>query len=392
MNEQGEHDEADEHDDSPDTDDVLEPGEPTEGRPRRARTGKPRPPRPLLDEATLLARLDRAFEARRPLLESGTTSAFRLLHGFVEGVPGLALDVLGHTLVAFDHTTPRGSGRLVQKATERARAFVPGLTAVLWKVRKSPDRVARCGRVVWGDEAALATTVEEEGVKYAVDLRLGHDASFYPDTRELRRLLRAESQGARVLNAFACSGSLGVAAAVGGAVRVLQLDKSSASLDLARRSTSANRLPMRRGDFRAGDVFTVAAELRKTGELFDWVVVDPPVCSASPKGTVDLEGDAGRLVDKLRPLLGDGGRMALVVNALFVPGEAVMKLVRELEGAGYASLDRVVGVPADCTGTEATREGAWPVDPAPFAHPTKIVVLRFRRKDGRKAQAPAAEG
>jgi hypothetical protein len=29
--------------------------------------------------------------------------------------------------------------------------------------------------------------------------------------------------------------------------------------------------------------------------------------------------------------------------------------------------------------------GAYPADPAPFNHPTKIAVLRVRRKDRRKA-------
>jgi 23S rRNA (cytosine1962-C5)-methyltransferase len=38
-------------------------------------------------------------------------------------------------------------------------------------------------------------------------------------------------------------------------------------------------------------------------------------------------------------------------------------------------------VPPDCTGYPATRVSAPPVDPAPFNHPTKIAILRVRRKD-----------
>ena len=43
-------------------------------------------------------------------------------------------------------------------------------------------------------------------------------------------------------------------------------------------------------------------------------------------------------------------------------------------------VEEIIPVPDDFTGYPATRVGAFVTDPAPFNHPTKIAVLRVRRK------------
>jgi len=58
-----------------------------------------------------------------------------------------------------------------------------------------------------------------------------------------------------VLNTFAYTGSLGVAALAGGAVHVLQVDRNGRFLELARRSAMANHLDLGRMKLRADDVF-----------------------------------------------------------------------------------------------------------------------------------------
>jgi 23S rRNA (cytosine1962-C5)-methyltransferase len=43
-------------------------------------------------------------------------------------------------------------------------------------------------------------------------------------------------------------------------------------------------------------------------------------------------------------------------------------------------IEELIPVPADFTGFAETRVTGPPADPAPFNHPTKIVVMRVRRK------------
>jgi 23S rRNA (cytosine1962-C5)-methyltransferase len=135
-----------------------------------------------------------------------------------------------------------------------------------------------------------------------------------------------------------------------------------------------------RGDFRALDFFRAAAALRKSGETFDTVILDPPPLSVGPTGTIDLQRDLLSIVNKVRPLVRDGGELVVVVNSLFCSGK---DLLAQLEGAtsdGYATIGATIGVPRSCR-APLVRE--LPADPAPFEHPTKIVVLDVRRKDAK---------
>ena len=95
------------------------------------------------------------------------------------------------------------------------------------------------------------------------------------------------------------------------------------------------------------------------------------------------------LVGKVRPLVGHEGRLIVVNNAVFVSGEAFSEQLAAMCADGYLAWEETIAVPADCVGYADASRGdvasAWPTDPAPFGHPTKIAVLRARRKDSRRA-------
>ena len=47
---------------------------------------------------------------------------------------------------------------------------------------------------------------------------------------------------------------------------------------------------------------------------------------------------------------------------------------------GYLSLQEIIPVTPDCIGYVNTDYPAYPVSPAPFNHPTKIAIIKVRRK------------
>jgi 23S rRNA (cytosine1962-C5)-methyltransferase len=57
-----------------------------------------------------------------------------------------------------------------------------------------------------------------------------------------------------------------------------------------------------------------------------------------------------------------------------------MSMLEELCADGYLRVEKLVPVPEDFTGYPETRTGEYVVDPAPFNHPTKIAILKVRRK------------
>jgi 23S rRNA (cytosine1962-C5)-methyltransferase len=324
-------------------------------------------------------RLAAALAARAPLLDERHEGALRLFNGFLEGWPELVVDVYARTLVVYNYAEPPAALEpLLPEIYARLRETLPWVEAVVLKTRTAPDEAGRRGVPVYG--ARIARRVRENGVWYALDLCARQDAGLYLDTRGLRAWAKAALAGRTVLNTFAHTGSLGVAAMAGGAARVLHLDRNRAVLNQAKESYALNGFPVRRSDFLAGDFWVQAAQLRREGAQFDCVLLDAPFFSSTPAGAVALEGGAARLINKVRPLVAGGGYLVAVNNALFVSGRAYLDVLDELAADGYLALEALIPVPPDCAGFPATVVAALPADPAPFNHATKIAVLRVRRK------------
>ncbi len=331
-------------------------------------------------EPALAAALAAALDARSQLFDLRHETAFRLFNGFYEGWPALVADLYGRTLVLHNYADiPEDAGEIVAFAARFYAERLPWLQAVLVKARHAGDEDARRGILLSG--GTPDRFVSENGVWYRIDLRLNQDSSFYLDTRHLREWAKANLSGKAVLNTFAYTGSLGVAAKAGGASRVIQLDLSRQFLNLGKDSYLRNGFGVQTKDFIAADFWPQISHMKREGARFDCVFVDPPLFSRTRHGTVDLVEGGPRLLNKVRPLINDGGTLVTINNALFVSGAAYMQMLESLCADGYLTIETLIPVPQDFIGYAQSESAALPADPAPFNHPTKIAVLRVRRKD-----------
>jgi 23S rRNA (cytosine1962-C5)-methyltransferase len=258
------------------------------------------------------------------------------------------------------------------------QTLLPWVQAILLKTRRSSLPAERDGRMLFGER--LTTRVREHGVWSAIDLTMNRDTSFYLDTRNLRHWAISNLKGRSVLNTFAYTGSLGVAAQAGGAARVVHLDLNRHFLNVAKTSYTLNGFPINKADFQAGDFWPQISQLNRTGERFDCVFLDPPFFAASDKGVVDLERNYIKLINKVRPLISDGGVLVAINNALFLAGADYMRMLDSVCADGYVHMEDRIPVPEDSAGYTHTRCTAPIIDPAPFNHATKIAILRIRRK------------
>jgi 23S rRNA (cytosine1962-C5)-methyltransferase len=332
-----------------------------------------------MPDNSLAYSLDKAFRARQSLLAPDNQSAMRLFAGFYEGEPHLLADFFASTLLL---TAYCDSAVDVQDLLDTAQRFyqerIPWLSCVIQKQRLTRDAGLKRGRISFGSKPAAS--ICENGIRYALDLTANQDAGFYLDTRALRAWLKENSHGLEVLNTFAYTGSLGVAALAGGAACVIQVDRNSKTLGLARHSAMLSRLDLGHMKLRANDVFSEIGNCKKKGLFFDLVLLDPPFFSVTEKGKVDLVSESARLINKLRPLIKDGGRLVAINNALFLSGREYMQSLEGLCQDGYMEIEQMLPVPDDITGFAETVVAQPPVSTAPFNHPTKIVMLRVKRK------------
>lgn len=327
----------------------------------------------------ILERISTAAAHRRPAPEK--TQAYRLFNGFYEGYPDLVIDRYGPTLVLLDHGESGPSQPIIEEIVARHQDLCRGCESILLKQRQHTDMRYRNGVLLAGD--TLPSAIEELGVPYALDLQLNQDASFYLDTRDLRAWLLEHMAGKRVLNTFAYTGSLGVAAGVGGAEEVIQTDLNQNFLQLAQKSWQLNDLDPKKHQILAGDFFKITNRLRHSGRLFDTVILDPPFFSTTKAGRVDLQNETTRLINKVRPLIAHNGTLVVINNALFTSGADLMGELESLTASDYLAFERIIPIPEDITGYPETIQTPPPTDPSPFNHPTKIAILRVFRKDKR---------
>ncbi len=323
--------------------------------------------------------LQKALESRASLFDARHESAFRLFNGFAEGEPKLVVDLYASTLVIHNYADDPVQGQpLVEGAVKFLQEQLVWLRAGIVKTRSGKTPEEKRGQLLFGDKPD--TKIKEHGVWYSVDLSMNRDASFYLDTRNLRKWLIYNLSGKTVLNTFAYTGSLGVAALAGGAKRVVQHDLNRQFLNVAKTSYTLNRFPIHKQDFVAADFFSVVSKLKHTVERFDCAIIDPPFFSTTSKGKVDQVHESARLINKVRPLINAGGVLIAINNALYVSGKEYMQTLEELGKDGYLKIKELIPVPEDFTGYPETRLVIPITDPAPFNHSTKIAVLEVKRK------------
>jgi 23S rRNA (cytosine1962-C5)-methyltransferase len=327
---------------------------------------------------TIQTLLEKAFIQRSTALDERHLVALRLFNGFTEGLPGLAIDLYAASLVIHNLSDPPPLMEVaVQTALEFYSACLPWLQAVVLKTRHSGSPGEKCGSLLMG--SIPSDRVREHGVWYALDLLMQQDASLYLDTSNLRQWCINNLKDKTVLNTFAYTGSLGVAAWGGGAHRVVQLDRNRSYLNLAKTSCTLNGFPIHKADYLVGDFWTLTSRLNRQGQQFNCVFLDPPFFAAGNKGKVDLEKNNQRLINKLRPLVRDDGWLVAINNALFVSGKDYLSSLKELCADGYLHIQELLPVPEDFCGFHSSSQN-FPVDPTPFNHPTKIAILKVRRK------------
>jgi 23S rRNA (cytosine1962-C5)-methyltransferase len=329
----------------------------------------------VLPMEDLSASIKKAIEQRKSHIDPNHRATLRLFNGFYESNLDVTVDFFGATALITNHTQPPVPQSTIQDFLIDA---LPWLQCILLKTRHSPNPVEKNGLILFGSKPN--TSILEGSVTYALDLTLHQDASFYLDTRNLRAWLKEHATGWQVLNAFAYTGSLGAAALAGRAQRVIQLDRSRQFLEIARRTYALNHFPIRREDFLCRDFFPAVGALRREGAVFDCVILDAPYFSTTPGGRVDLENQPMRLINKVRPLVRDGSWLIAINNSLFLSGADYVHQLEEMGADGYLKLEEIIPVPEDITGYPETIVRQSPVDPAPFNHPTKIAVLKVRRK------------
>ncbi len=243
------------------------------------------------------AGLEAAWARRAALHEDPDLDVYRLFHGHGDGAPGCTLDRLGEGWVA---TGPE--------------AWLAELPALLREMGQAPAWLigrARPGpgtpRLLLGSQPPERVTVTEHGLQFDIEPMASRNVGLYLDTRQARQWIREHSAGRLILNLFAYTGSLGVAAAAGGARGVTHMDMQKRALRRVRTNLELNELRVDARDLIAGDLYVHLRRMAKGSRRFDGIILDPPP-QVPGRGAHRPSGqDYETLLPATLPLLSPGG-------------------------------------------------------------------------------------
>ena len=254
-----------------------------------------------------------ALESRRLLLDPVDTDAFLWIDRHHDGLPDTRVERLGAVALIVRYGDAPSPSPEVWKETLRE----VGDVAAIFEQRRPKGGGGELPQLVSGTHSPRFE-VRELGCRYLIDLEASPTSTgLFLDQRETRReLLRGDLAGQTVLNAFAHTGSLSVAAALAGAT-TLSLDLSKHYLAWAADNLRLNDLDPADHDVIYGDAMEWMERFAKKGRTFDVVLVDPP-SSSTPRRRGGARWIADRdlhgLVERAARLCVEGGRLYVSTN------------------------------------------------------------------------------
>lgn len=165
------------------------------------------------------------------------------------------------------------------------------------------------------DERKHEFVVEENGLKFLVNLTDYLDTGLFLDHRITRQWVRNNAKDKVVLNLFAYTGSFSVYAAAGEAAEVHTVDLSKTYLNWAERNMKENGFDdLSRYYFIQADVKQYLEEIKP--RTFDLIVMDPPTFSNSKRmdDFLDIQRDHVALISAAMAALKEGGQLIFSTN------------------------------------------------------------------------------
>ena len=122
--------------------------------------------------------------------------------------------------------------------------------------------------------------INENGLKFYVDLENGQKTGYFLDQQNNRRAIRHVVKNAEVLGAFTYTGTFEIHAAHYGARSVLGIDISESAVRQASENAVLNKLD-HIVKFQTANAFDVLKQWAKDGREYDVVMLDPPAFTKS---------------------------------------------------------------------------------------------------------------
>ena len=294
-----------------------------------------------IDEKFLEMRVRDAWEYRKKVTD---ISSCRLIFGEADFLPGLVVDKFADVLVV--QSLALGIDRFKLQILELLRNILAEDGIKIRGVYERSDAKVRRqeGMELYkgfiGEEFSTLVEIEENGVKYQVDVRDGQKTGFFLDQKYNRLAIQKLCKNARVLDCFTHTGSFALNAGIAGASEVTGVDASQLAVDQAAANAKLNGLDGR-VKFICEDVFELLPELEERGEKYDVVIFDPPAFTKSRNSVKNAVKGYREINLRAMRLVKDGGFLATCSCSHFMTYELFTKTIGQAARSAHKRLRQV---------------------------------------------------
>lgn len=260
------------------------------------------------------------------------TSSCRMIFGEADFLPGIVIDKFSDILVV--ESNALGIDRLKMDIIEALKNCLHEYGMDIRGVYERSDAKVRLlegmerYKGFIGPSFDTKVIIEENGVKYYVDVEDGQKTGFFLDQKYNRLAVRKLCKDAKVLDCFTHTGSFALNAGFAGAKSVLGVDASELAVRQATENAALNGLSDS-VKFICEDVFELLPELERKGEKFDVVILDPPAFTKSRSSIKNAVKGYREINLRGMKLVKDGGFLATCSCSHFMDPELFTKTIAE---------------------------------------------------------------
>lgn len=295
----------------------------------------------VIDEVFFEKRVRDAWEYRKKVVD---TRSCRVIFGEADFFPGLVIDKFSDVLVV--QSLALGIDRykemiieLLKKVLKEDGIQIRGVYERSdAKVRRQEGMELVKGFI--GPEFPTLVEIEENQVKYQVDVKDGQKTGFFLDQKYNRLAIQKLCKNAKVLDCFTHTGSFALNAGIAGASSVLGVDASALAVDQAAANARLNGLEDR-VQFLCRDVFQLLPELEEKEEKFDVVILDPPAFTKSRSSIKNAVKGYREINLRALKLVREGGFLATCSCSHFMDYELFTQTIGQAARSAHKRLRQV---------------------------------------------------
>lgn len=295
----------------------------------------------VIDRTFLKKRVQAAWDYRKKTVD---TSSCRVIFGEADFLPGLVVDKFSDILVV--QSLALGIDNRKLEIIELLKEVLAEDGIVVRGVYERSDVKVRkqegmdCFKGFIGEPFDTKVQIEENGVKYYVDVAEGQKTGFFLDQKYNRKAIHPMCKDAKVLDCFTHTGSFALNAGIAGAKSVLGVDASELGCEQARENARLNGLEDI-VQFQCADVFDLLPQLEEQGERFDVVILDPPAFTKSRASIKNATKGYREINMRGLKLVKDGGYLATCSCSHFMNPELFTETIKQAAKSAHKRLRQV---------------------------------------------------